>query len=83
METPEQLTARLKKLMNMDKRVLFMKGSPEKPQCGFSRQFVAILKERQVEFSHFDIYSDESVRQGEVQHQRIAEFRTDVTIPLQ
>jgi len=63
-ETPEQLTARLRGLMNMDKRVLFMKGTPDVPQCGFSRQFVAILKERNVPFSHFNIYTDESVRQG-------------------
>jgi len=63
-ETPEQLTARLRGLMNMDKRVLFMKGTPDVPQCGFSRQFVAILKERNVPFSHFNIHTDESVRQG-------------------
>lgn len=63
-ETPEQLTARLNKLMNMDKRVLFMKGTPDGPRCGFSRQFVAILKKRNIPYSYFDIYTDESVRQG-------------------
>lgn len=51
--------------MNMDKRVLFMKGTPDGPRCGFSRQFVALLKERNVSYSYFDIYTDESVRQGE------------------
>lgn len=51
--------------MEMDKRVLFMKGSPDAPKCGFSRQFVAILKERSIPFGHFDILTDESVRQGE------------------
>lgn len=64
-ETPEQLTQRLTKLMGMDKRVLFMKGNPEGPRCGFSRQFVSILKEKNVPYSYFDIYTDESVRQGE------------------
>ena len=63
-ETPEELTKRLKGLMNKDKAVLFMKGTPDKPQCGFSRQFVAILREHNVPFSYFDIYTDESVRQG-------------------
>lgn len=48
----------------MDKRVLFMKGSPDAPKCGFSRQFVAILNEKNVSFSHFDILTDESVRGG-------------------
>lgn len=64
-ETPEQLTVRLTKLMNSDKRVLFMKGTPDGPRCGFSRQFVAILKDRDVPYSYFDIYTDESVRQGQ------------------
>jgi len=63
-ETPEELTARLTRLMNMDKAVLFMKGSPNKPQCGFSRKMVALLGEQDIPFSHFDILTDESVRQG-------------------
>lgn len=64
-ETPEQLAQRLTKLMNQDKRVLFMKGNPDGPRCGFSRQFVSILKERNVQYAYFDIYTDESVRQGQ------------------
>jgi len=44
--------------------VLFMKGTPEAPRCGFSRQTVAILKEHEVKFTHFDILQDEAVRQG-------------------
>ncbi|KAH8118176.1 glutaredoxin [Phellopilus nigrolimitatus] len=63
-ETPEQLEARLKKLMAQTRVVLFMKGAPDAPRCGFSRQTVALLRERGVEFSHFDILTDESVRSG-------------------
>jgi hypothetical protein len=63
-ETPEQLNDRLRKLMNQDTVVLFMKGTPEAPRCGFSRRISALLKEKHVPFSHFDILSDESVRQG-------------------
>ncbi|KAF9507145.1 hypothetical protein BS47DRAFT_1351995 [Hydnum rufescens UP504] len=55
---------RLVGLMNMDKAVLFMKGTPDKPECGFSRKFVAKLREQNVPFSYFNIYTDESVRQG-------------------
>ena len=44
--------------------MLFMKGSPSSPQCGFSRQLVAILREHQVRFGFFDILKDDSVRQG-------------------
>ena len=63
-ETPEELNARLRGLMNQSKVVLFMKGSPEEPLCGFSRKISALLKEKNTGFSHFDILTDESVRQG-------------------
>lgn len=41
-----------------------MKGSPDAPQCGFSKTIVGILKEENIAFSHFDILTDEEVRQG-------------------
>ena len=63
-ESPEELNERLRKLMNQDKVVLFMKGSPDQPRCGFSRRIVDLLRTQGVEFSSFDILSDESVRQG-------------------
>lgn len=63
-ETPEQLNARLKKLTTAAPIMLFMKGTPSAPQCGFSRQMVAILREHQVRFGFFDILKDETVRQG-------------------
>ncbi|KAG8906391.1 monothiol glutaredoxin grx4 [Tulasnella sp. 403] len=63
-ESDEELNARMHKLMNQSKVVLFMKGNPDEPRCGFSRKTVAILREQQVEFTHFDILKDEAVRQG-------------------
>lgn len=63
-ETPEQLNARLEKLTTAAPIMLFMKGTPSAPQCGFSRQMVAILREHQVRFGFFDILKDDSVRQG-------------------
>lgn len=63
-ETIEELNARMRAIMDSNKVVLFMKGSPDTPRCGFSRQAVAILKENDVKFSHFDILQDEAVRQG-------------------
>lgn len=50
--------------MNQSKVVLFMKGSPQEPRCGFSRKIVGLLKDKGVEYKHFDILTDESVRQG-------------------
>ncbi|KIJ51082.1 hypothetical protein M422DRAFT_27149 [Sphaerobolus stellatus SS14] len=63
-ETEEQLNRRMRKLMQQSKVVLFMKGNPDAPRCGFSRQTVQLLRDHGVEFSSFDILSDESVRQG-------------------
>jgi glutaredoxin-related protein len=50
--------------MNKHKVMLFMKGNPSSPKCGFSRQTVGLLREKGVEFAWFDILSDEDVRQG-------------------
>ncbi|XP_077455289.1 glutaredoxin 3 [Stigmatopora argus] len=61
---PSDLNERLKKLVNAAPCMLFMKGTAQEPRCGFSRQMVALLRERNVAFSTFDILSDEEVRQG-------------------
>lgn len=63
-ESTEELNTRLRSLMNQSQVVLFMKGSPSAPRCGFSRKISGLLKEHDVEFKHFDILTDESVRQG-------------------
>ncbi|GLB44729.1 putative glutaredoxin [Lyophyllum shimeji] len=63
-ETPEELEKRMRGLMNQSKVVLFMKGSPDAPRCGFSRKISNLLKDNNVEFTHFDILTDEAVRQG-------------------
>jgi len=52
--------------MNQSKVVLFMKGSPDVPRCGFSRKICALLRDNKIEFMHFDILTDESVRQGKL-----------------
>ena len=44
--------------------MLFMKGSPEAPRCGFSRKVVEALNSTGVGYGTFDILGDEFVRQG-------------------
>ncbi|KAL1663074.1 thioredoxin-like protein [Schizophyllum commune] len=63
-ESPEALKERMRALMNQAKVVLFMKGSPDAPRCGFSRKIVNLLNEQGVQFASFDILQDEAVRQG-------------------
>eukprot|EP00731_Ephydatia_muelleri_P021127 Em0013g854a len=41
--------------------MIFMKGTPESPCCGFSNSLCQILKEANVEFQSFDILQDEEV----------------------
>jgi Grx4 family monothiol glutaredoxin len=63
-EGKEILNARLKALMEQDKVMLFMKGTPDAPRCGFSRKIVGLLQDQKVKYGSFDILSDESVRSG-------------------
>ncbi|KAL8235597.1 hypothetical protein R6Q59_016678 [Mikania micrantha] len=58
------LTSHLESLINSASVMLFMKGSPDEPRCGFSRKVVEILREEEVDFKTFDILLDDEVRQG-------------------
>ncbi|OCT51424.1 Monothiol glutaredoxin-3 [Cladophialophora carrionii] len=63
-EQREELNDRLSKLVKAAPVMLFMKGTPSAPQCGFSRQLVSILRENQVKYGFFNILADDEVRQG-------------------
>lgn len=60
----ETLKKKIETLINSAPVFLFMKGTPDEPQCGFSAKVVEILQESDVTFSSFDIFSDEEMRQG-------------------
>ncbi|KAK9085245.1 hypothetical protein Sjap_025656 [Stephania japonica] len=60
----ETLEDRLKNLVSSSPTMLFMKGTPDAPRCGFSSKVVNALREEGVDFGSFDILSDEEVRQG-------------------
>jgi len=55
--------------------VLFMKGTPLFPQCGFSSRAIAILEHLDVEFHSIDVLQDQEVRQG------IKEYSDWPTVP--
>ncbi|CCF55674.1 hypothetical protein KAFR_0A02360 [Kazachstania africana CBS 2517] len=63
-ETEEEIADRLSKLVKAAPVMLFMKGNPSEPKCGFSRQIVGILREHQVRFGFFDILKDDAIRQS-------------------
>ena len=56
--------ARIQELVSSNDVLLFMKGSPLFPQCGFSSRAVAILNHLGVEFDSVDVLQDQEVRQG-------------------
>eukprot|EP00587_Corethron_hystrix_P006527 CAMPEP_0113313832 /NCGR_PEP_ID=MMETSP0010_2-20120614/10105_1 /TAXON_ID=216773 ORGANISM="Corethron hystrix, Strain 308" /NCGR_SAMPLE_ID=MMETSP0010_2 /ASSEMBLY_ACC=CAM_ASM_000155 /LENGTH=352 /DNA_ID=CAMNT_0000169937 /DNA_START=60 /DNA_END=1118 /DNA_ORIENTATION=+ /assembly_acc=CAM_ASM_000155 len=60
----DNLDSRLKSLVTSSPVMLFMKGSPSAPRCGFSRQSVEILDSASIAYGTFDILMDEDVRQG-------------------
>ena len=60
----EELDKRLTELVKAAPVMLFMKGTPSAPQCGFSRQLVGLLREKGVRYGFFNILADEDVRQG-------------------
>ena len=58
----DPLNVRLEKLINLAPLMLFIKGTPQTPKCGFSRTLMQLLGD--YSFQTFDILEDETVRQG-------------------
>jgi monothiol glutaredoxin len=56
--------ARIDDLVKSNAVVLFMKGSPLFPQCGFSSKAIAILDHLNVEYESVDVLQDMEIRQG-------------------
>jgi len=55
---------RIKRTVESSDVVLFMKGTPDFPQCGFSGSAVQMLRACGTEFSTVDVLADDEIRQG-------------------
>lgn len=55
---------RIDELVKSNDVVLFMKGTPLFPQCGFSSRAIAILEHLDVAFHAVDVLQDQEIRQG-------------------
>ncbi|MDR3411669.1 MAG: Grx4 family monothiol glutaredoxin [Formivibrio sp.] len=66
---------RIHQIVTQNPVVLFMKGTPTFPQCGFSSGAVQILKNCGVEFAAINVLADDDIRQG------IKEYANWPTIP--
>jgi monothiol glutaredoxin len=64
MSTPEQqISAAIKEAIADNEVILFMKGTPEAPRCGFSARSVAVLEAVGTPFAAVDILPDPRIRQ--------------------
>jgi len=70
-----EIKEKIKKLINENDVCLFMKGTPDSPQCGFSMTVSNVLKHLKVNFNGINVLDDENLRQG------IKEFSDWPTIP--
>ncbi|CAM9236517.1 unnamed protein product [Chrysoparadoxa australica] len=61
-ESGEDVMARCAKLVKSADVILFMKGSPQQPKCGFSRTICSILEAEGVTYNTFDILEDQDIR---------------------
>jgi len=58
------LRSRIESILNANRVVLFMKGQPSMPQCGFSAKAVGALQDLGVEFDHVNVLADADIREG-------------------
>ena len=70
-----EINEKIKNLINENDVCLFMKGTPDAPQCGFSMAVSNVLKHLKVNFKGINVLEDENLRQG------IKEFSDWPTIP--
>ena len=66
---------KIQELISNNDVCLFMKGTPESPQCGFSMAVSNVLKHLKVNFNGINVLEDETLRQG------IKDFSDWPTIP--
>jgi monothiol glutaredoxin len=64
MSLDPMLRSRIETLLQANRIVLFMKGDPRAPQCGFSAKAVAALSSLDVDYAHVDVLSDPEIREG-------------------
>jgi monothiol glutaredoxin len=60
----DQLRQRIADTIAKDRVMLFMKGNPQMPQCGFSAAVVGMLKETGATYGSYNILADPELREG-------------------
>ena len=60
----ETVNVKIKNLIEKNEVCLFMKGTPEVPQCGFSLAVSNVLKHLEVKFNGINVLEDPEIREG-------------------
>ena len=58
------INTKIKNLVEKNEVFLFMKGTPDVPQCGFSLSVANILKHLNIKFESLNVLDNEDIRQG-------------------
>lgn len=61
---PVDIRDRIKQQLASDRVVLYMKGTPQAPMCGFSAQVVKLLGAVGAKYTSYDVLADNEIRQG-------------------
>ncbi len=75
MENNNLVFEKIKKDIDSNDVVLYMKGTPVFPQCGFSSMVVQILNHMKVQFTSYDVLTEQPLREG------IKKFSSWPTVP--
>src|SRR5262245_26290153 len=75
MSLSPELRSRIEDILGAHRVVLFMKGSPQGPSCGFSAKAAGILDSLLSDYGHVDVLADPEIREG------IKEYGQWPTIP--
>ena len=64
MSSSEAIQDIIREQVTKNRIVLYMKGSPEFPRCGFSKDVVDVLDHMDVKYLSVDVLEDTSIREG-------------------
>src|SRR6476659_1807025 len=64
MSLDPSLRSRIDALLQCNRVVLFMKGDPRMPQCGFSSKAVGVLDGLGIDYAHVNVLADPEIREG-------------------
>jgi hypothetical protein len=75
-----ELKSRIDSLVSSSPVVVFMKGVPAQPKCGFSNAVVQIMRMHDVKFDSHDMLADEELREGKLLCQHNVEMGVSVCV---